>query len=191
MLGYLVAAAAVAAVALYGDLGRRGQAPPTDAGGRKRRKPGPVFPVKGARRPTAEQHQFGYQRSDEHTHQGVDIFAPEGTPVLAPVAGTVVHAIDSYTPGFRGYGKTVVLRRERRSGVVYLLFAHLDSLAVSEGDQVEAGGELGTVGRTQYTEADPSGSFESGPHLHFEVSETPYPQDSEAPRLDPGRYLSP
>lgn len=92
-------------------------------------------------------------------HQGVDLSAPTGTPVYAPLAGRVIAA---YPDGeVSGYGNVVTIR----SGAVGLLFAHLSSMAVRAGQTVAAGQLVGRVGSTN----SEGGFHTSGPHLHFEV----------------------
>ncbi len=92
-------------------------------------------------------------------HQGVDIAAPTGTPIYAPLAGRVIAA---YPDGeVAGYGNVVTIR----SGDVGLLFAHMASMAVRTGQTVAAGQLVGRVGSTN----SDGGFHTSGPHLHFEV----------------------
>ena len=92
-------------------------------------------------------------------HQGIDVSAPTGTPIYAPVAGRVIAA---YPDGeVSGYGNVVTIR----SGNVGLLFAHMDSMAVRAGETVAAGQLVGRVGSTN----SEGGFHTSGPHLHFEV----------------------
>lgn len=136
--------------------------------------------------PTAGILSFGYQRSPTHVHQGVDLVAPVGTLVYSPVAGTVRFASERWQQGFSGYGAVVVVS----DGSVELLFAHLSRVDVTPGEQVQRGQVLGAVGRTAFTREDHAALLQSGPHLHFEVSPSPYPQDSEAPRLDPVAWLA-
>ena len=85
-------------------------------------------------------------------HEGIDIWAPAGTPIHAAAAGTVVWA------GPRnGYGNAVVI--DHGSGVA-TLYAHQSSVAVSVGQSVGRGDVIGYVGQT---------GLAAGPHLHFEV----------------------
>ena len=151
----------------------------------------PVWPVPAGKMPKSERLRFGYQRTPDHVHQGVDILAPDGSSVLSPLAGEVVHVNEAYQQGFSGYGKAVVVKTTLPGGrPVWLLFAHLGRTEVKAGDTVSAGTRLGFVGRTKFTTANPTAMFaSSGAHLHFEASPRPYPQDSEAPRLDPTPYL--
>jgi murein DD-endopeptidase MepM/ murein hydrolase activator NlpD len=85
-------------------------------------------------------------------HHGVDVAAPEGTPIRAMTNGRVEHA---GTMG--GYGLTVVLSHGRS---VTSLYAHMSRIDVRPGDRVRGGQVIGAVGRTGNA---------TGPHLHFEV----------------------
>ncbi len=85
-------------------------------------------------------------------HFGIDLVKPLGTPVISTAAGKVVMAASRIISG-----KTVVL--EHAPGV-YSLYYHLDSIAVEEGEIVEKGETIGTVGVT---------GLVTGAHLHWEV----------------------
>ncbi len=85
-------------------------------------------------------------------HEGVDIAASEGVPILAAHAGQVVYSGD----GIRGYGNLVVLKGDG----ILTIYGHNYSNEVSVGDVVEQGDEIAKVGQ--------SGKA-TGPHLHFEV----------------------
>lgn len=132
--------------------------------------------------PTEGILSYGYPRSATHTHQGVDIVAPERAPLRALERSTVTHISASLEPGFSGYGGHVVLQGP--SG--YWLYGHLSSvpLELHPGSVVEAGEEIGLVGRTCFSTEHPDALCD-GAHVHLELSANPYPQDSEAPRLDP------
>ncbi len=109
---------------------------------------------------------FG-MRANGMMHEGVDISAPAGTPVLAADDGVVI-----YTGQLRGYGNVVILQH---SGAYETVYAHDRRNFVHDGDRVGRGqqiGEIGTSGRT------------SGPNLHFEVR---YNNRAE----DPLSYLPP
>jgi murein DD-endopeptidase MepM/ murein hydrolase activator NlpD len=111
------------------------------------------FPVDTERENTV-QSLFGVDRDGgARRHEGIDIFAPRGTPVIAAEAGYVVRVGD--TP--RG-GKNVWVRGDQRS----FYYAHLDSIAVSPGDRVIRGEVLGTLGNT-------GNAVTTSPHLHFGI----------------------
>ena len=87
-------------------------------------------------------------------HPGIDVGAPQGAPIIASGAGTVIYA------GRRGsYGNTVMI--DHGNGVV-TLYAHQVSggIRVSTGQKVGKGDQIGAVGSTGNS---------TGPHLHFEV----------------------
>jgi peptidoglycan LD-endopeptidase LytH len=102
--------------------------------------------------------RFGDPRDGgRRTHLGVDIAAPIGTPVVAPVAGIVERT------GSGGAGGRAVWLRESGADRVYY-FAHLDAIHVQAGQRVSAGHRLGTVGIS----GNAAGTV---PHLHFTVHE--------------------
>lgn len=93
---------------------------------------------------------FGMRYGRMHT--GVDIAARHGAPIGAAESGRVVHA------GWGGgYGRMVDIDH---GGGVVTRYAHMSSIAVSVGKNVERGELIGYVGSTGNS---------SGPHLHFEV----------------------
>ena len=89
------------------------------------------------------------------SHEGVDIFAARGTPVLASVNGRVSRA---NVTGIGG--KVVWIRDDTRRRSIY--YAHLDSQVVSRGQLVQVGDTLGFVGNTGNARTTP-------PHLHYGV----------------------
>lgn len=99
-----------------------------------------------------------------HFHDGIDIAAELGTPVLAIAAGRVAHV------GHLSDGAMVVIVAHER-GLVSL-YGHLDDLAlrpsVRVGDAVRAGDRIGAIGLTGVT---------TGPHLHFSIRRGTEPVD--------------
>ena len=143
------------------------------------------FPVSG-HDPGAIRSRFGADRdAGRRRHEGLDIFAPRGTPVVAAAGGLATWV------GTNELGGNVVMVRDRERGEGHY-YAHLDTQLVSEGTIVSAGDTLGLVGNTGNARTTP-------PHLHFgiyargrgAVDPTPYlvPPDSSAapPSADPDR----
>jgi murein DD-endopeptidase MepM/ murein hydrolase activator NlpD len=112
---------------------------------------------------------FGVRQGQRH--DGIDISAPEGTPVHAAAEGEVV-----FTGRQQGYGVLVIVRHE---GSLVTLYAHNSAVLVKEGERVTAGTPIARVGQSGRT---------TGPHLHFEVREQL--RDGYRPR-NPLAYLPP
>lgn len=112
---------------------------------------------------------FGMRRSPINRewkfHQGLDIGAPRGTPVVASAAGVVVRS--EYTSG---YGNLVEI--DHGDGVV-TRYGHNSRRLVEVGDPVLRGDVIATVGSTGQS---------TGPHLHYEVH-----IDGEP--VDPAEYI--
>jgi murein DD-endopeptidase MepM/ murein hydrolase activator NlpD len=98
---------------------------------------------------------FGAPRPGDRTHQGVDIFAPRGTPVLSATRGIVARI------GENSLGGTVVWVLGPGGDRHY--YAHLNSVAdIKMGQRVAPGHMLGTVGISGNARGTP-------PHLHYGV----------------------
>jgi murein DD-endopeptidase MepM/ murein hydrolase activator NlpD len=114
-----------------------------------------AFPVAG-RDARAARSLFGAPRdAGRRSHHGVDLFAPQGTPVVAATPG-VVRRVGQTELG----GNVVWLLDPRREQSLY--YAHLDRQLVSAGDIVQVGDTLGLVGNTGNARGTP-------PHLHFGI----------------------
>lgn len=95
---------------------------------------------------------FGVSRGD-HMHQGQDIAADSGVPVLAPTSGFIYWS--AYQPDGAGY--YLVLRAKEADYV--MMHLKQNSILVEQGEQVYVGQRLASVGSTGHS---------TGPHLHFE-----------------------
>jgi murein DD-endopeptidase MepM/ murein hydrolase activator NlpD len=115
---------------------------------------GAVFPVAGPHNFGGPENVFGAPR-DGYLHQGQDLLTAEGTPVVAPLAGTILTT--SYQEGGAGYYAV----EETTIGFDFM-FAHCEaaSLAVGTGAAVTAGQTLCRAGETGDATA---------PHLDFEM----------------------
>lgn len=101
---------------------------------------------------TVTQHYNGYG------HYGIDIAGPSGTPIVALEDGQVIRANGTDWWGW-GWGYHVLIYH---NGTYQSLYAHMSSVAVSNGEYVSKGQTIGYEGST---------GDSTGPHLHLEVYE--------------------
>ena len=146
---------------------KRAKKPPARKLARGQIKPAPIrtppppaakghrFPLVGAFTFGGKDSRFGAGRRG-HTHQGQDVTAAEGTPVVAPRTGTV--EVVRYQAS--GAGHYIVLDGEGEDRDYVFMHLRAGSIVVTEGQKVRIGTTLGQVGNT---------GVSSGPHLHFEV----------------------
>ncbi|CCG99331.1 Peptidase M23 [Fibrella aestuarina BUZ 2] len=119
------------------------------------REPVLSFPVKG-RSSRQISSYFGVPRDGgKRRHEGIDIFAPRGTPAVASVNGTISRVGTSNLGG-----NIVFLSDNERQQRLY--YAHLDRFNVAEGQRVSIGDTVGFIGNT-------GNARTTGPHLHFGV----------------------
>jgi len=115
-------------------------------------KPPFVWPVK-----SKILSPYGFRRilngRPRSPHSGIDLRAPEGTPVLASNSGRVVLIREGYL-----IGRTIILDH---GGGLFTIYVHLSSYAVQHGKEVQRGQVIGYSGSTGRA---------TGPHLHWGVS---------------------
>ncbi|MEX1140693.1 MAG: M23 family metallopeptidase [Thermoleophilaceae bacterium] len=114
-----------------------------------------VFPVQGPFSFGGEGSRFGAGRPG-HIHQGQDLSAPLGTPIVAPWGGTIERIAFQRD----GAGLYIVLDGDGEDRDYVFMHLRRGSLRVSRGEAVAKGQQLAEVGNT-------GGS--SGAHLHFEI----------------------
>lgn len=97
----------------------------------------------------------GRRSQGVHGHNGVDLASSIGTPVYAAAGGKVIVAKMGGYNG--GYGNMIIISHDKGIQTVY---AHLNTIYISQGDTVTQGQTIGELGNTGKS---------TGPHLHFEV----------------------
>ena len=131
------------------------------------------FPIAGAFTYSGPDGRFGAPRTG-HPHQGQDLIAPEGTPVVAPRGGRVK------TVAYQGEGAGHYVIVDGAGESLDYAFFHLQagSIRVREGQYVRTGARVASVGNT-------GRSF--GAHLHFEIWRGAWFAGGEA--IDPLPFL--
>lgn len=113
---------------------------------------------------------FGLRRifngEPRNPHSGLDISAPQGTPIVSPADGKVILTGDYFFNG-----KSIFI--DHGQGLV-TMYGHMDSITVQDNQLVKRGEQIGTVGMTGRA---------TGPHLHWGVS-------INDARVDPSLFLS-
>lgn len=118
------------------------------------KSPAYIFPVLATKNNAIQSYWGAVRDGGSRSHEGIDIFAKRGTPVIAATEGRI-----TYT-GEKGLGgKQVWLRDSKRNHSLY--YAHLDSIHPHSG-RVKIGDTLGYVGNTGNARTTP-------PHLHFGI----------------------
>jgi murein DD-endopeptidase MepM/ murein hydrolase activator NlpD len=119
---------------------------------------GLAVPVAGIRPEQLVDTYTQARAGGSRVHDAIDIMAPRDTPVLAAAPGTVEKLFFSRGGG----GITAYIRSDDGRWIYY--YAHLDEYApgLNEGDKVQRGQRIGTVGSSGNANPD-------GPHLHFAI----------------------
>ncbi len=115
---------------------------------------------------------FGASRDGGRHHQGIDILAPLGEPILASKAGRVVFAGEG-----KGYG--LYVRLAHPDGLT-TLYAHLSRCYVKAGDWVPTESVIGACGKSGN-----ASNPRMKPHLHFEIQTPSGPLNPDSSLLGP------
>jgi len=126
-----------------------------------------IMPTVGWLSSQFSQSRFHPVLHQSRPHEGIDLSAPMGAPIVAPAAGRVISVSNE-----SGYGNTFQI--DHGNGIV-TKFAHCSRIVVHVGQQVTRGQLIATVGNT---------GLATGPHLHYEVHVNGQP-------VDPLKYVLP
>jgi murein DD-endopeptidase MepM/ murein hydrolase activator NlpD len=110
-----------------------------------------IWPVNGRISSIFGLRRF-FNEQERSPHNGLDIAASEGTPVISAAGGTVIDTGDYFFSGnmiFIDHGQGIIS-----------LYAHLSEILVKPGDTIKQGDIIGKVGKTGRA---------TGPHLHFAI----------------------
>lgn len=108
---------------------------------------------------------FASRRSGNRMHEGIDLLAEIGTPVLACRFGRVIASREKNT----GMGNYIIIRHP---GGLITIYGHLSKIYVRQNEFVRQGEVIGSVGKTGN-----ASHSDIQPHLHFEVRKDGIPQD--------------
>ena len=111
-----------------------------------------IMPTAGWLSSQFTRHRFHPILHISRPHEGIDVSAPMGAPVVAPASGIVITVTKQH-----GYG--LVLEVNHGNGIV-TKYAHLSRVSVKEGQRVTRGQLIANVGNS---------GLSTGPHLHYEI----------------------
>jgi murein DD-endopeptidase MepM/ murein hydrolase activator NlpD len=126
-----------------------------------------IMPTTGWLSSQFSQSRFHPILHENRQHEGIDLSAPMGAPIIAPASGRVISVTNE-----PGYGNTFQI--DHGNGIV-TRFAHCSRIVVHVGQTVTRGQLIATVGNT---------GLATGPHLHYEVHVNGKP-------VDPLKYVLP
>ncbi len=126
-----------------------------------------ILPTPGWLSSQFSQSRFHPILHENRQHEGIDLSAPMGAPIIAPASGRVISVTNE-----PGYGNTFQI--DHGNGIV-TRFAHCSRIVVHVGSQVTRGQLIATVGNT---------GLATGPHLHYEVH-------VNGKAVDPLKYVLP
>ncbi|NPA26047.1 MAG: M23 family metallopeptidase [Chloroflexi bacterium] len=135
-------------------------------------------------------YRFAARNDRGGIHGGIDIPAPEGTPVLAIGSGRVVWTGEGLLAGHPRagdpYGLAVAIRHDLgwQGWTLYTIYAHMSAIWVKSGQWVAQGTPIGAVGETGHAD---------GPHVHLEIrysDQGPRPP-AGLPFLNPELWIAP
>ena len=132
--------------------------------------PALAYPIKAPGRDHIKSFWGANRDGGARKHEGVDMFAARGTPVLAAADGRVTKVTETAIGG-----KVVWVRVKDRDYTLY--YAHLDSQLVTDGQQVRTDDTLGLMGNT-------GNASSTSPHLHFGIYTSSGP-------IDPLAFINP
>jgi peptidoglycan LD-endopeptidase LytH len=117
--------------------------------------PSLAYPLKAPGRNHIQSFWGAPRDGGARSHEGIDMFAPRLTPVVAAANGRVTRVNENNLGG-----KVVWMRPDKKDYVLY--YAHLDQQLVTDGQEVSIGDTLGLVGNT-------GNAKNTAPHLHFGI----------------------
>ncbi|MGJ8550770.1 peptidoglycan DD-metalloendopeptidase family protein [Winogradskyella wichelsiae] len=102
-------------------------------------------------------------KKERNIHLGIDLWIEAGTPICAPLNGTI-HSFKNNT-NHGDYGPTLILKHHIENQIFYTLYGHLSLASITDleiGVEVKQGEQIATLGTV-----DVNGDYP--PHLHFQI----------------------